>query len=137
MVRTAFTKGSPVGGVAILALFLAAVALATLAFAASARASGAAPTFLTIRAQGLDLSGTVRSPRLHCVGNRRIRLYKQKGAGQNPSVDTLVATDISERHGDHGEWSPGNTGMRGKLYVRTARVAGCKAGASKTIRAHN
>lgn len=137
MVRTPLMKGPRAGRITVLALFLAAIGLATLAFAASAQASGPAPTFLTIRAQGLDLSGKVKSPRVRCVGNRKIKLYKQKGTEQRPSVDTLVATDISERHGDHGEWSTGNTGMRGKFYVRTAKVSGCKAGASKTIRATN
>ncbi|MGI9049109.1 MAG: hypothetical protein ACR2GU_07025 [Rubrobacteraceae bacterium] len=136
MVRTTFTKRLRVGRVTALALlFLVAICLATLAFTASARASGPAPTYLTIRAEGVDLSGKVKSPRLRCVGNRKIRLYKQLGTEQKPSSDLLVATDISERHGDYGVWSTGNTGISGKFYVRTSKVLGCRAGASKTIRA--
>jgi hypothetical protein len=41
--------------------------------------------------------------RLSCLGNRKIRFYKQVGQVQNPSVDKLIATDTSERNGDHGE----------------------------------
>jgi hypothetical protein len=116
-------------------LLLAAIGLATLAFTASAQASGRAPTFLTIRADGLDLSGKVKSPRLSCLGGRNIRLYKQVGQVQNPSADQLVATDTSERVGDHGEWSTGNTGMSGKFYVTTRQTLRCKAATSETIRA--
>jgi hypothetical protein len=115
-------------------LFLVAVALATVALAAPAWAAGTAKTSLTIRAQGLDLSGTVQSARLSCVGNRNIRLYKQKGTEQRPRADALIATDTSERQGNRGVWSTGNTGMRGKFYVRTGKVPGCSGAASKTIR---
>ena len=86
------------GRVTILAVtFLAAICLATLALVASAQASGRAPTTLTIRADGLDLSGKVKSPRLGCLGGRNIKLYKQVGAVQNPSADKLIVTDTSER----------------------------------------
>jgi hypothetical protein len=116
-------------------LFLAAIGLATLALTASARASVRAPTFLAIRAAGVDLSGQVRSPKLSCLGGRNIKLYKQVGTQQNLSVDKLIATDTSERVGDHGEWSTGNTGIAGKFYVRTGRTTACRAGTSDTIRA--
>jgi hypothetical protein len=116
-------------------LVLAAICLATLALTASAQAIVRAPTTLTIRADGLDLSGKVKSPRLSCLGGRNIRLYKQVGTEQNPSVDKRIATDTSERVGDHGEWSTGNTGIAGKFYVRTGRTTACKAGSSGTIRA--
>ena len=129
------TKETTAGYIALLVLFLAAVALALLALSGPASAAGPAKTTLTIRAQGTDLSGTVQSRRGSCLGDRNIRLYKQKGKEQRPGSDTLVATDTSERQGDHGEWSTGNTGMRGKFYVRTGKVPGCTGAASKTIRA--
>ena len=118
------------------AIALTAVALATVAFAAPAWA-GPAKTTLTIRAQGLDLSGTVQSAKGSCLGNRNIKLYKQKGRNQNPGADDLIATDTSERQGNRGVWSTGNTGMSGKFYVRTGKVPGCTGAASKTIRASN
>ena len=129
------TKETTAGYMALLVLFLAAVALTLLALAGPASAAGPAKTTLTIRAQGTDLSGTVQSRRGSCLGDRNIRLYRQKGKEQRPGSDTLVATDTSERQGDHGEWSTGNTGMRGKFYVRTGKVPGCTGAASKTIRA--
>ncbi|HEV2745483.1 MAG TPA: hypothetical protein VGV91_20185 [Rubrobacter sp.] len=129
------TKVTPAGYMTLLVLFLGAVVLALMALAGPASAAGPAKTTLTIKAQGLDLSGTVQSSRGSCLGDRNIKLYKQKGKEQRPGSDTLVATDTSERQGDHGEWSTGNTGMRGKFYVRTGKVPGCTAATSKTIRA--
>lgn len=119
--------------------FLAAVAVAfavvALALADPAWSAGPAKTTLTIRAEGVDLSGTVQSQRLRCVGNRVIKLYKQRGATQNPGADDLIATDTSERRGNRGVWSTGNTGISGRFYVRTGKAPGCTAAASKTIRA--
>jgi hypothetical protein len=126
------------GRVLILALLIvAAICLATLALTASARAivrTPRAPTTLTIKANGLDLSGKVKSPRLRCLGGRTISLFKQVGRKQNPRVDTRIATDTSERQGDIGVWSTGNTGIAGKLYVRTGRTPACRADISPTIR---
>ena len=133
MIRTRTITAAGYGALAI--LFLGAIALAILALSTPASAAGAAKTTLTIEAQRLDLSGTVQSSRGSCLGDRDVKLYKQKGQEQRPNTDTLVATDTSERQGDHGEWSTGNTGMRGKFYVRTGKVPGCTAATSKTIRA--
>ncbi len=129
------TRVTPAGYMTLLVLFFGAVVLALMALAGPASAAEPAKTTLTIKAQGLDLSGTVQSSRGSCLGDRNIKLYKQKGKEQRPGSDTLVATDTSERQGDHGEWSTGNTGMRGKFYVRTGKVPGCTAATSKTIRA--
>ncbi len=130
------TKATTAAGYgALVILFFGAVALALLALAGPASAAGAAKTTLTIRAQGLDLSGTVQSSRGSCLGDRNIKLYKQKGREQRPKTDLVIAIDTSERQGDHGEWSTGNTGMRGKFYVRTGKVPGCTGATSKTVRA--
>lgn len=134
MIRT--KANAAVGYKALTILFLGALVLATLALAAPAWA-GPAKTTLTIKAQGLDLSGTVQSSKGSCLGDRNIKLYKQKGREQRPGADTLIATDTSERQGNRGEWSTGNTGMRGKFYVRTGKVPGCSGATSKTIRASN
>lgn len=121
--------------VALLAALAAALTVASLTVAEPAWSAGPAKTTLTIRAEGVDLSGAVRSQRLRCVGNRLVRLYKQQGATQNPRVDELIATDTSERQGNRGVWSTGNTGISGRFYVRTPRVPGCTGAASNTIRA--
>ena len=129
------TKVTTAGYTALLVLFLGAVALAILAMSTPASAAGAAKTTLTIRAQGLDLSGTVQSSRGSCLGDRNIKLYKQQGKEQKPSTDNVVGMDTSERQGDHGEWAMGNTGLRGKFSVRTIKVPACTGATSKTIRA--
>lgn len=135
MIRT--KANTTLGYTALAICFLAAAVLATLALADPAQSAGPAKTTLTIRAQGLDLSGTVQSTRLRCVGNRTIRLYKQQGRKQNPKADTLIAMDTSERQGNRGVWSTGNTGISGRFYVRTGKVSGCTAAVSRTIRATN
>ena len=132
MIRT--RMNTALGYRALAIWFLAAVAVVTVAFAAPAWA-GPAKTTLTIKAQGLDLSGTVQSSKGSCLGDRNIKLYKQKGKEQRPGSDALIATDTSERQGSRGVWSTGNTGMRGEFYVRTGKVPGCTGATSKTIRA--
>lgn len=115
---------------ALAAAFLAAVAVITLAFTDPAFSAARAKTTLTIKAEGVDLSGTVKSEKLRCVDNRNIKLYKQR-----PGADALIATDTSERQGNRGVWSTGNTGMSGKFYARTGKVPGCTGSTSKTITA--
>ena len=96
-------------------------------------ASTKARTTLTIQAEGVDLSGKVKSSKLGCLGNRTVKVYKQKGTQQSPSTDPVIASDISERVGDHGEWSVGNTGMEGKFYARTRGTLACTGATSTTI----
>src|SRR4029453_733167 len=68
-------KGNRALGYKALAIwFLVAAVLAALGFVAPALAVGPAKTTLTIRANGVDLSGTVQSSRLSCVDNRNIKL---------------------------------------------------------------
>jgi hypothetical protein len=41
---------------------------------------------------------------------------------------------LAERHGDHGDWSVGNTGeKKGTFYALVGRSEGCKRAFSKTI----
>ncbi|CAA9402709.1 MAG: hypothetical protein AVDCRST_MAG22-1203 [uncultured Rubrobacteraceae bacterium] len=112
-----------------------AVTLATLALAAPAQSAGLAKTTLTIRADGLDLSGKVKSPRSSCLGNRTVKVYKQAGSEQKPATDSVIGSDTSQRQGNVGEWSTGNSGISGKVYARTGKTAGCKGDSSETIRA--
>lgn len=94
----------------------------------------AAKTRVTIQANG-EVYGKVKSPRLHrCAEDRKVKVYKQQGSEQNPRTEEVVASDISELNGDHGEWSIGQPGLSGKHYARAGRKPGCKPDASKTIR---
>jgi hypothetical protein len=118
-------------------LFLTVVAITVcgaVALTGIAGAREAANTRVTIKAEGLDLSGKVWSPRLHkCAENRLVKVFKQKGDTQSPSTDLKIGEDTSELHGDHGVWSTGNTGKRGKIYARAPRKPGCKPDSSRTI----
>ena len=108
-------------------------ALTTTMTSTSVQAATKARTTLTIQAEGVDLFGKVKSSKLSCLGNRTVKVYKQKGTQQSPSTDPVIASDISQRVGDHGEWSVGNTGREGKFYARTRGTLACTGATSATI----
>jgi hypothetical protein len=108
-------------------------ALTTTMTSNAVQAATKARTTLTIQAEGVDLFGKVKSAKLSCLGNRTVKVYKQKGTEQSPSTDPLVASDISERVGDVGVWSTGNTGKEGKFYARTRGTLACTGATSQTI----
>jgi hypothetical protein len=108
---------------------------AALALGGVATARAVADTTVTIRAEGGDYHGVVRSSRpLRCAKDRRVVLFKQKGDEQSPKTDTKVANDTASLNGDVYEWSTGNTGVYGKMYARAGRTERCKADSSPTIR---
>jgi hypothetical protein len=120
-------------------LFLAVVVSSicgALAVAGFAVAAHRAETKVTINTENGDFFGKVKSPRLHrCADNRTVKVFKQRGRHQHPRTDTKIASDTSELHGDHGEWSTGNTGVSsGKYYARAGRTPRCKADSSRTVR---
>jgi hypothetical protein len=111
-------------------------ACGALAVTGVADASAPAKTKVTIEVSANGyFSGTVKSPKPHrCADGRKITLYKQVGAKQQPSVDAVIAYDTSELHGRRGVWSTGNIGGgSGKFYARAARRTGCKAASSRTV----
>jgi hypothetical protein len=114
---------------------VAGVVCVALALAGTAMARAAADTGVTIKGDNGDFHGKVLSERGACEVGRKVVVYKQKGSKQDPSTDKKIASDISERHGDHGDWSVGNTGFKhGKFYAKAKKVAGCATGYSKTIK---
>jgi hypothetical protein len=118
---------------AILVTLAAMTAVAMVTTGGNAGAATKAGTTVTIQAEGVDLFGKVKSTKLSCLGNRTVKVYKQKGAEQSPATDRVIASDISERQGDVGVWSVGNTGMEGKFYARTGATLECKGDTSPTI----
>ena len=74
-------------------------ALTTTMTSNSVQAATKARTTLTIQAEGVDLFGKVKSSKLGCLGDRTVKVYKQKGAAQSPSTDPVIASDTSERVG--------------------------------------
>jgi hypothetical protein len=111
-----------------------ATAAAVLVSAPSSQAAPRANNVVTIKAEGTDLSGTVKSKRRACKNERKVFLVKQKGA-KGGSNDKVIATDITELDNGVGEWSTGNTGIEGRFYAKIKRTPLCKAAVSPTVRA--
>ncbi len=131
------TRGETTGGIAWRAKLLAVTVLAVCGVLGSPATAGAAPparTIVTIRAQGLDLSGFVRSrnPR-RCANNRVVTVYKQVGSRQNPRADMRIGSDDASLSGGRYMWSTGNTGVSGRVYAYARRIRGCRSGFSRTI----
>jgi hypothetical protein len=103
--------------------------------AAPAAAGGAAPTTVTIRADGVDLSGTVRSPRPGtCADGRTVIVVRQIGA-RGGGNDKRFASDTAGLQGGVYRWSTGNTGTEGKFYARVRAIQGCLGATSRTVTA--
>jgi hypothetical protein len=90
---------------------------------------------VTIKVEGRDFSGTVKSPRqARCAEGRKIRLHRQVSSEQRPGTDPVIASDTASLNGDRYEWSTGNTGVNGRFYARAKKTDQCKAGSSRTLR---
>lgn len=101
----------------------------------AAGAAGDASTTVTIKAEGTDLSGVVKSPRpRRCAADRLVVVVRQKGA-RGGGDDVRFATDTASLEGGVYRWSTGNTGTEGRFYARVRHVPGCQAATSATIRA--
>ena len=100
-----------------------------------AGAASDASTTVTIKAEGTDLSGVVKSPRpKRCAADRLVVVVRQKGA-RGGGDDVRFATDTASLEGGLYRWSTGNTGTEGRFYARVRHVPGCQAATSATIRA--
>ena len=98
-------------------------------------APGDADTTVTIRAEGTDLSGVVRSPAPdRCADERNVVVWKQVGT-RGGGDDIRFASDTASLSGTRYEWSTGNTGTPGRFYAHVRHIDGCKADTSPTIRA--
>ena len=102
---------------------------------AEASAAGGAATTVTIKAEGVDLSGLVKSSQRKCVDGRKVIVFKQQGA-RGGGDDTRFASDTASltRRGV-AEWSTGNTGTAGRFYAKVRHTDGCRGDTSPTIRA--
>jgi hypothetical protein len=109
-----------------------ATAAAVLVSMPAADAAGRANNVVTIKAEGTDLSGTVKSTRKACKNNPTVYLYLQRGA-RGGGNDELLATDTTELQNGVGHWNTGNLGTEGKFYAKVKRTPKCKAAASRTV----
>jgi hypothetical protein len=95
-----------------------------------------APTTVTIKAEGTDLTGTVSSPRpRRCADGRTVLLIKQIGT-RGGGDDVRFAMDTAGLQGNVYTWSTGTTGTPGRFYARVKPIDGCKGDTSPTVRAH-
>jgi hypothetical protein len=118
---------------AVVAIVVGAVSIAGTVSAGAG--TGRAETTVTIRTQNGDFWGYVNSPRpKKCADGRKIVLFKQVGAEQDPRVDQRIADDTASLNGDRYEWNTSNTGKFGKFYARAGKTDDCKGDTSKTIR---
>jgi hypothetical protein len=94
-----------------------------------------ADTTVTIRREGTEPFGTVRSPRPRlCADDRRVVVYKQLGPDQDPQNDRRVGSDRTELQGEVGHWNIGQPGVYGRMYARAPGTPDCRADSSRTIR---
>jgi hypothetical protein len=108
-----------------------AVALPASAAHAAHSARALADTTVTIKAEGVDLSGKVKSPKQACITDRKVILMKQVGT-RGGGDDIKFASDTAS---SDGSWSTGNTGTPGKFYAKVRRTSLCKKDSSPTVRA--
>ncbi len=107
---------------------LATAALAGLA--ATAEAAPKAKVTVTIQAQGVELSGVVKSrnPAL-CAANRKVKVFKVVNGQPH-----LFATDTTNETGPAPyTWNTGNTGQEGRFFAKVSAKPGCRADVSPTI----
>lgn len=98
--------------------------------AAASSSAGATPVVVTIQADGVDISGTVRSARpARCADARMVKVYKLVDGDPH-----LWSTDTTQRVGGAYVWSIGNTGVPGRFYATVGAKPGCRADRSSTIR---
>jgi len=114
---------------------IAAALLGSIVLAGGASAGGDATTRVTIKGGG-EVFGYVSSskPRL-CAKNRLIKVWRERGGSQGGGDDTYTGnSDSASKSGDRYMWSVGNPGLKGKFYAKAAKIPGCKADTSPTIK---
>jgi hypothetical protein len=86
--------------------------------------------------QGSRFEGFVFSPKPgQCADGRRVRLFKEKGKGQNPKRDKRVAqTHAFKNSGGKYRWRALHYDPHsGKFYARVSATSACQADNSRTI----
>jgi len=109
-----------------------AIVSGVLALSGVANAGGGAPTKVTIEGTG-NVFGYVESTKKSCMNDRKVTVFKQKGA-KGGSDDKKVASDNASKSGDKYIWDVGNPGIQGKFYARAGAIPGCAADNSPSVR---
>ena len=115
-------------------LLVAVTALSAISFSGVAVA-GAARTRVTLEGPNGDFQGTLESIR-SCLGNRRVFLYMSDDS--DGPFERTGNQDTSERQGDIGVFSFGNTGLRnGFFYAKAKKTDTCRGGRSPVLHLRN
>ncbi len=94
-------------------------------FAASA--SAGSPTEITIKENGGDFFGKVKSSNQNCLEDRTVKVKKVR-----PGKDEYIAMDTTD---SDGKWNTGNTGQdKGKFYAKVKESGACDGAKSETIK---
>ena len=105
------------------------------ASASPAAVAERADSTVTIRAENIDLSGTVRSARRVCKEDRKVIVIKQRGERGGGDDQVVGNGDLTELQDGVGVWETGNMGEEGRFYAKVRRTAECAADTSRTITA--
>jgi len=98
--------------------------------AAPAEARAKASVTVTIKAEGTDMSGVVKSSRpARCAADRTVKVFKMVDGEPH-----LWASDTTSKQGDAYVWSTGNTGTEGRFFAKVGAKSGCRGDVSPTIR---
>jgi hypothetical protein len=90
---------------------------------------------VTIRAEGTDLSGVVKTSNPSvCALDRTVRVWKQIGT-RGGGDDIKMFSDTVDKSGDKYVWSTGNTGIQGFFYAKIGATPDCRADTSRTVHA--
>ncbi len=110
---------------------VAALSLTAVALPGTALAAKSAKVKVTLKSNGGDFSGKVKSKSAVCIAERDVVVYIQDGNRPNPTTDEEYSSDTS---GTDGSWSLGNNRASGAtFYARVAKSPGCKAATSKSV----
>ncbi len=101
-------------------------AIVVLGLFAPPAAAGTVESSITIKEEGGDFHGRVKSEIAACEGDRAIKLLKQR-----PGKDLKIAVDTTE---DNGSWGGGNTNeTRGTFYARVTADNDCERARSRKV----
>lgn len=108
----------------------AALAVAVAGMVAVPVAMGGASTTVTIKNQGGDFSGVVKSENLKlCAAERKVVVLKKK-----PGKDQKIGTDTTGFENGKWRWSTGNSGQNsGTFYAKAPKTSNCNAAKSKEV----
>lgn len=110
---------------------VAALSLTAVALPGTALAAKSAKVKVTLKSNGGDFSGRVKSKSADCIAERQVVVYEQAGSKPKPATDEIYSSDTSEQD---GSWSLGNNRASGAtFYAYVAKIQGCKAATSKSV----